>query len=144
MRVGTVCSNSGAYILLWWKFPMEISMEIQSFITQEERRAFKTSPAEDIYSALSEVKDHPFYIHELLRKNHVFQHFTGTISSFLLSRVSILQLVQTLPSLRRVLATGVLPLTQRSSTSSWQIRDIARFPSIKSSECLQTNLVATS
>lgn len=126
---------------------MEISMEIQSFITQEERRAFKTAPAEDIYSALSEVKDdkdHLFYILELVSKNHVFQHFTGTISSFLLSRVSILQLVQTLPSLRRVLSTGVLPLTPRSSTSSWQIRDIARFPSIKSSECLQTKLTVTS
>jgi len=89
-------------------------------------------------------KDHLFYILELVSKNHVFQHFTGTISSFLLSRVGILQLVQTLPSLRRVLATGVLPLTQRSSTSSWQIRDIARFLSIKSSECLQTKLTVTS
>ena len=44
---------------------------------------------------------------------------------------------QTPHSLRRVLSTGVPRLTQGSSTSNWQIRNIVKSSDTKSSECPQ-------
>jgi len=50
-------------------------------------------------------------------------------------RASMLLLGQTPHSLRRVLSTGVPPLTHGSSTNSWQIINTVRSSDTKSSEC---------
>ena len=102
------------------------------YFTQGDRKAFKTTPAENIYATLSEVReDGHILLHSFLDGAPTdlclvqisvtvvyHQHSCNILSALLPSRASILLLGQTPHSLRKVLSTGVLPQTLRASTSS--------------------------